>query len=258
MTLVITSMAIIPCLADDHTTSAKDLIYIADPLTSPNVYQEDGKLQGISVDLLEKMWNKMGVDLNRSIIKLMPWTEGYQTVLKENNTVLLATARIPEREQLFKWVGPVLSSEYVLYAKSNSSISITSPEDLKKYKIGATEDNAATVLLLDKGAKKEDLIIETTTTPIIEMLKNGTIDAWAINELSGSWLLNQSGANAGDYKVVYELGESNVYYAFNNHTSDSLVQSFQQALDYLKSNKDANGVSDFDKILSKYIPATTK
>ncbi len=70
-------MAIIPCLADDHTTSAKDLISIADPLMPPNTYQEDGKLQGISVDLLERMWNRMGVDLNRSIIKLIPWTEGY-------------------------------------------------------------------------------------------------------------------------------------------------------------------------------------
>lgn len=251
-------MAIIPCLADDQTTSAKDLTYIAEPQLPPSIYQEDGKLQGISVDLLEKMWERMGVDLNRSVIKLVPWTEGYQTTLKENNTVLLATARIPEREQLFKWVGPVLPSKYVLLAKNNSDISISGPGDLKKYKIGATEDNAATILLLNQGAKKEDLIIETTTTPIIEMLKSGAIDAWATNNLTGFLLLNRSGANASDYKVVYEFGESNGYYAFNNRTSDSLVQSFQQALDYLKSNKDANGVSEYDKILSRYIPATTK
>jgi polar amino acid transport system substrate-binding protein len=34
------------------------------------------------------------------------------------------------------------------------------------------------------------------------------------------------------------------------------VRSFQQALDYIKNNKDADGVSDYDKILTKYIPAT--
>jgi polar amino acid transport system substrate-binding protein len=256
MMLAIISMASIPCLAADDTISAKDLAYFADPQASPNTYIEDGKLQGLSVDLLDKMWERMGADLNRSIIELVPWTEGYQRTLKENNTVLLSTARIPEREQLFKWVGPISPANYVLLAKSNRNISITAPEDLKKYKIGALEDNAATQALLDQGVKKEDLILADTPAPIIEMLENGTIDAFAIHDLSGFWQIKQSGANASDYTASYTLGQGEGYYAFNNRTADSIVQSFQKALDDLKGNKDANGVSDYDKILSKYYPAT--
>jgi polar amino acid transport system substrate-binding protein len=254
--LAITSMGIIPGLAADNTISAKDLTYLADPQASPNTYIEDGKLQGLAVDLLDKMWERMGADLNRSIIKLVPWTEGYQRTLKENNTVLLSTARIPEREKLFKWAGPISSSNYVLLAKINSNISIKTPEDLKKYRIGGLEDNAANQLLLNQGIEKEDLILADTPTPIIEMLKNGTIDAFAISDISGFWQIKQSGANASDYKVAYIFGQGEGYYAFNNRTADSLVLSFQQALDYLKSNKDANGVSEYDKILSKYYPAT--
>jgi polar amino acid transport system substrate-binding protein len=86
------------------------------------------------------------------------------------------------------------------------------------------------------------------------MLENGSIDAWAYGDITGIWLIQQSGANASDYKVAYVLGENNVYYAFNKETPDSLVQSFRQALDYIKSNKDSSGVSDYEKILSKYIP----
>ena len=33
-----------------------------------------------------------------------------------------------------------------------------------------------------------------------------------------------------------------------------IVQSFQQALDYIKSNEDSSGFSDYQKILTKYIP----
>ena len=44
--------------------------------------------------------------------------------------------------------------------------------------------------------------------------------------------------------------------AFNKETPDSLVQSFQQALDYINSNKDSRGVSDYEKILTEYIPET--
>lgn len=242
-------MAVLPCLAADMTTSAKDLTYITEQY-SPYNYQEDGKLQGISVDLLEKVWERMGVNLNRSVIQLLPWTEGYERTLKENNTVLFTTFRIPEREQLFKWAGPIASGRDVLLARSDKNITIATPEDLKKYKIGAIEDDVAVQRLLDNGVEKEDLVLETTSAPIIEMLKNGTIDAWAYNELAGIWLLQQSGANPSDYKVAYVLAQSDGYYAFNKETPDSIVQSFQQAIDYIKSNKDVNGVSDYDKSAS--------
>ncbi|MEI2760747.1 transporter substrate-binding domain-containing protein [Methanothrix soehngenii] len=65
-----------------QTTSAEDLTYITEQYP-PYTFQKDGKLQGISVDLLERIWQKMGVDLNRSIILLLPWTEGYQRTLSE-------------------------------------------------------------------------------------------------------------------------------------------------------------------------------
>jgi len=66
-------MAVIPSLAADQTVSAKDLTYITEQYPLYN-YQEDGMLQGISIDLLEKIWEKMNVSINESAIKLLPWT----------------------------------------------------------------------------------------------------------------------------------------------------------------------------------------
>jgi hypothetical protein len=86
--LVITSMAGISCLAADQSTSAKELTYITEQYPPYN-YQNDGKQQGISVDLLEKVWQKMGADLDRSAIKFLPWTDGYQMTLSENNLISL-------------------------------------------------------------------------------------------------------------------------------------------------------------------------
>jgi polar amino acid transport system substrate-binding protein len=258
LTILISLMAVIPCLAANETISANDLTYIADPQYPPGTYLEGGMLKGIYVDMLETMWERMGVDLNRSDIKLMPWTEGYNMTLEDNNTVLLGTTRIPEREHLFKWVGPAVPGKYsrwVLLAKSKENITITTPDDLKKYKLGTVKDTIGVQLLQRQGINDE--VQGNTATAVIEMLKNGTIDGMVTDETTAIWLLRQLGENVSDYKVVYDLQQGNssdVYYAFNNNTSDSIVQSFQQALDYLKSNKDANGVSDYDKILSKYIP----
>jgi polar amino acid transport system substrate-binding protein len=218
-------MEVIPCLAADQSTSAEDLTYITEELPPYN-YLEDGKLQGISIDLIEEVWERMDVNLNRNIIQLLPWTEGYERALKENNTVLFPTGRLPEREQLFKWAGPIVSGRYALLAKVDRNISVTDPEDLKKYKIAAIEDDLAVQLLEDNGVKKEDIILETTSTPIIEMLKNGSIDAWAYNDITGIWEIQESGENESDYEVAYVLGIADAL-AFNKELP-SLVQSFQK------------------------------
>ena len=40
-----------------------------------------------------------------------------------------------------------------------------------------------------------------TSQPIIEMLKNESIDAWAYNDITGIWQLQESGENASDYEA---------------------------------------------------------
>lgn len=251
--LVTISMAIIPCLAADQGTSAEDLTYITEQ-RPPFSYEKGGMLQGISVDLLEMVWKRMDVNLNRSAIQLLPWTEGYEKTLRENGTVLFSTGRLPEREQLFKWAGPIASDRYVLLAKKDKNIGLLNEENLKNIKIGAIEDDMAVQMLLDEGVNEENMILETTSTPIIEMLKNGSIDAWAYGETAGIWEIQELGENASNYKAAYVLGVSDAYLAFNKGVPDSLVQSFQEAIDYIKGNKDEKGISDYDKILMKYIP----
>lgn len=239
----------------DGGASAKDLTYITEQFPPYN-FEQDGRLQGIAVDLLEMAWQRMGEgSLNRSMIALLPWADGYRRALDKENTVIFSTARLPQREQLFKWAGPIGPIRNVLLAKKDKNISIKAPEDLKKYKIMAVEDDSAVQMLLDSGAKLDDLILEKTSRQAIEMLQNESVDAWAYGDTAGLWLIQESGLNASDYRAAFVLGETDYYYAFNKGIPDSLVQSFQRALDRIKGNRDKEGVSDYDRMISRYIPA---
>jgi len=237
-------------VTSSHVVSAKNLNYLTEQLPPFN-FQEDGELKGISVDLLEGAWRIMGADLNRSIIEVLPWKESYERTLKKENTVLFSTARLPQRENLFKWAGPIGPANKVLLARKDRNISISSNEDLKKYRIAAISDDSAVQMLIDRGLKQEDLILESTSRAIIEMLENRSIDAWAYGDTAGFWLINDLGANTSDFEVAYVLAQTEYYYAFSKETPDSLVQSFQEAIDYLKNNRAEDRLTDYERILSK-------
>ena len=83
---------------------------------------ENGTLKGLSVDLLKAITARTGSEVNPGDVHLVSWTEGYQTVLTRNNTVLFTTVRLPEREQSFKWAGPVYTYTNVLFAPARGIV----------------------------------------------------------------------------------------------------------------------------------------
>lgn len=252
--IVLLSLLIPSAAAADHAASAKDLVYITEQFP-PFSYQENGKLQGISVDLLEKMLGNMNMTLNRSEIKLLPWAQGYQMALQDNNTVIFSTGRSPERQALFKWAGPISSVKTVLFALKVKHIKVNSPGDLRALKIGIIKDSAEGPLALKVGANPINLVVRNNTAELIDMLKAGTVDAWAYPDQVGVWLADKAGLNASEYEIIYELDNgSPLYYAFNKNTSNSTIQAFQQALIQAKKGKEASGVSDFETVLYRYLP----
>ncbi len=254
--IVLLSLLIPSATATNQAAPAKDLVYITEQFPPFN-YQEDGKLQGISVDLLDKMLGHMNMTLNRSDIKLLPWDRGYQMALQDNNTVIFSTVRLPEREALFKWVGPISFTKAVLFALKEKHIKINSPGDLKALKIGVINGSAEGSLAIKAGANPSSLVERNNTTELIDMLDAGAIDAWIYSDIVGMWLINKAGLNASKYEIVYELEkETPLYYAFNKNTSNSTVQAFQQALIQTKKGKEASGVSDFEMVLYRYLPVS--
>lgn len=229
-------------------TTPIDLTYYTEQLPPYN-YQEKGTLQGISIDLLEAITEKMGKKVSRDEVLLVPWTEGYQTVLSHNNTVLFTTVRLPEREQSFRWAGPIYAYTNVLFARPDKGITIEKPEDMKDYRIGVIVDDVAIQQLLDAGVNKSQLVQETNASVLVDKLNNGEIDLWAYPEAAGRHFIEQATGNPYSLRIVFTLPVLEGYYAFNKNVSDSTVASFQQALDAVQKQKDSQGVSEYERII---------
>ncbi|MGC9445293.1 MAG: transporter substrate-binding domain-containing protein [Candidatus Methanospirareceae archaeon] len=239
---------------DDRAPQDVTLTYYTEQLPPYN-YEENGTLKGISVDLLESVTEELGVKVDRKEVHLVPWAEGYQTALTQPNTVLFSTARTPEREQSFKWAGPIYTDREVLFARRDRGITIQSPDDLTGYRIGVTGGDIAIQQLLELGVSQDQLVPESDVTQLIAQLESNEIDLWACPEISGRYFAEQVTGNYYAYAVVYHLQPEDVYYAFSKDVPDSTVQAFQQALDTVKEEHDAAGFSRYDRIIGRYIPA---
>lgn len=232
--------------------SAGNLTFYTEQLPPYN-YLENGTLKGLSVDLLEAITGKTGATVTRDQVHLIPWTEGYQIVLSRNNTVLFSTARLPEREESFKWAGPIHTYSTVLFARPDRKIVITGPENLTGYRIGVIKDAVGVKQLLGKGVNESQLTTETKASVLIAKLASGEIDLWAYPEPTGRYLAGQQTGDPYAFETVYSLPPLELWYAFNKDVPDATVQSFQQALDTLRTGKDAGGNTTYDRIAARYI-----
>lgn len=219
----------------------------------PYNYQENGVLKGVSVDLLRAATAKLGKQVSADQMHLASWTEGYQTAVTESQTVLFSTVRLPQREDSFKWAGPICSYQYALFSGWDKTVTIDSSEDLKNYRIGVITDDAAIPQLLAAGVDQSQLVNETDAQVLIEKLAHGEIDLWCYPEEVGRALTEQVTGSYYAFNIAYKLGNIELYYAFSRDVSDSTVKSFQQALDALKAEKDTEGFSTYEMIMGQYI-----
>lgn len=222
----------------------------------PFNYIKDDVEKGVSVDLLKVMLSKVNrPDLTDNIM-FVPWGRGLRLTQKNTNTLLFSTARNPEREETFHWVGPIIENRLVILGKKSLiqqfGGSLTT-EDLKKLRIVVIKDDIGE-LVLDQTDALKGIIKEVVSYPGIaaRLLEKDRVDLWCYGITAFQAIMHREGYDSLKYQVHYTMeGNVSLYYALNKETPESLVDLLQNAL--LQTKKpDQTGSSEFDRILKSY------
>lgn len=227
------------CRAD----SVNDLILMSEEFPPYN-FIEKGEPKGTSIDVMVLILQRLGSRQTRKDIHILPWARSYSMLQEKKNFVLFAMTRTSKREHLFKWSGPISSAKNVLIAKKINKISIHSPDDLKKYTVGAVRDDAGGQLALAAGVLKKNLDIAVNGKQCIRKLAYDRFDLLAYDENVSKWLMKQEEVDPADYETVYVLNEGAHYFGFNKDTSDELIQKIQDALDQIKKDGEYQNIMD--------------
>lgn len=190
------------------------------------------RITGLATELTEELFKRSKIPYE---IIMLPWARAINRTQKESNTALYITARTPEREQLFKWVGPILKNRWVFYAKKGSRIKISNIEDAKKYVVGGYNEDGFTSYLLNNGFKRgENIDISLNQKSNILKLENKRIDLWAVGEIQGAWLAKEM--KIKNIFPIYAAKEINLFIAFNKDTDDNFINKLNSTFEKMKND----------------------
>lgn len=202
----------------------------------------NGQATGQATDVVNGILTRLN---QKADIEILPWSEGYSRAIAGPKTALYSTGRTDEREHLFKWVGPIASFDYVFYAKNGSGLQINSLEAAKKAgRTGVVKDDARHQFLLQN--RFDTIVTCETDAGCLRDLFSGKTDLWLGSTANTALIAQKEGIDTSSFRAVYPVRTVQMYIAFSNDTPDSVVKSWQDALDAMKRD------GTFDAIRQKY------
>lgn len=210
----------------------------------PYNYHEDGKVVGISTQVIEAVLTELNIEAK---INVLPWSRALDRSKRGENVLIYSISRIPEREIHYKWVGVIASIDFYLFAlKEREDITINKLNDAKNYHIAVALGDAQEHFFSRHNFPNLHRV--PSHEQAMKMLIKGRIDLWPISDFSGYYYLNKNNLKSNRIRKVYKLNEKSdvMYMAFGTKTSDEVVEKFRTALEKIKKN----GI--YDEILRKY------
>jgi polar amino acid transport system substrate-binding protein len=200
----------------------------------PLNYTESKKLTGMGTDVVREMGKRANMKLE---FEVMPWNKAYEKAQADKETCLYSTARLENRENAFKWVGPIAVNKWGLYALDGFKPKIASLKDARPYRIGGVERDAKTEYLKQQGVTNVVEERDNRQNPpklTLNRKEGQKIDLWITSVADAKRVAAQ--AKVPGVKLVLQVREQESYLACSPRTSTATLKALQGAVDSMQKD----------------------
>jgi polar amino acid transport system substrate-binding protein len=197
-----------------------DLVTEDDP---PLNMKQDGRIVGESTEKLEEAFKRINA---ASHMEVLPWSRAYQLAQNNADTCVFSTARTPERESQFQWVGPIAELDWTLYARKDNAAKIGKIDDVRKETIGGYTQDVISVWLSAHGYHV-DTAPSDDGNP--QRLLHNQFNYWASSHSRATALLAKQGLTDSIVPVL-SFGHTDLYLACNPGVSKDIVHKLNDTL----------------------------
>ncbi|MFZ6692514.1 substrate-binding periplasmic protein [Undibacterium sp. SXout20W] len=218
--------------ASQTTLSAAETLVTEDNPPFNIVNFKTGEITGIATEKVQELMRRAD---EKYTISAYPWSRAVQMTQNNSDTCAFSTTRTPGRENLYKWIGPLIKNNWVIFARADDTRHPKNIDDLRTYVIGSYRNDAKAEYFSLKGIDT-DLANADADNP--RKLIAGRFDFWASGELHGMELLKQQGLT----KLIVPLftfNQVDMYLACNLSMAQEKVDKWNMIL----KNMEKDGTS---------------
>jgi polar amino acid transport system substrate-binding protein len=202
---------------------------------APYQYEDGKELKGYAVDIVAELLKRTGSSQTKKDIQLLPWARAYRELETTENTLLFSVTRTPERENKFKWVGPIFYNTTYLIALKDSHIKIEDGHSLKNYRFGTIRNDVSELYLKRYDVAPKNFSRHNNTKSNLEMLMRQRVDMIVVGWEAFKDDARSLGLDPDKFEKVFELDNANVSIAFHPKTPDRIIAHLQNTLDEIRS-----------------------
>jgi len=209
--------------------AASERLVLNAEATYPAVMVENGRVTGHAAEKIHEIMRRTGADYS---IALLPWKRAYLLALSQASTCVFMTARTAEREALFKWIGPISQTDWVLYGRASRTFGIKTLDDAKGLRIGGYNGDVRGEYLAARGYLV-DFVQNDESNPKKLMLDR--IDLWVNSTRSSRPLLAKLGLT-GKIVPLVTFQRAKLYLACHLSVADTTVARMEAALKAMETD----------------------
>ncbi len=194
----------------------------------PFNYQDGGKPAGMSTEVVTELLKRANLSAR---FEFVAWDAGYKRAQFEKDTCLFSTARLDNRELLFRWVGPLATNRWILVGKADFPVAPKALGDLRRYKIGVVKSDAKAEFLNERGLTNQiEATSEVLLPPKLLLKKEDPqhIDLWVSGQYT--WRGIAERAKAPPVKPVFTVTEQQLYLACSTWMSGDSLKRLDTAM----------------------------
>lgn len=202
----------------------------------PMSFIEGERVTGFSTDILNAMAAHAGLHAH---IAVLPWARAYQTALTQPDTLIYTITRIPEREELFSWIGPITPRRIFLFKlRERKDIQIKSFADVYPYKVGLVREMATSKIALQKKFLDENKVdYAPTPESNLKKLILGRVDLIVTLDWNAYYQARQLGYDAGQIEPALLIDDTiDYYFALSKRSDPALLQKLRAAWEHVKAS----------------------
>ncbi len=209
-----------------------ELLFVTEHLPPYQILGNNHQLSGFAVELIDEVAKRSGYPYQ---INAYSWVRSYNLALQKPNHCIFSIARLPVREDKFRWIGKITELNNAVFwsLKSRELPEITDIEQLKQYLTAVNKNDVTHLGLMERGfvENKNLYVLEHTNSLINLLATRQEIDFIVADDITITYRAQLAGVDINHLQRVFEIKDLplNFHLACNKQTpkviTDKLIQS---------------------------------